>query len=254
MSRSNPTDGAKNPSTRWFEWAGGDDGGYIRWYDKEAKQYVKVDVGFTFLLLDELSMVKGWHDASDSGIYSNAVRDLRQEVLVVKAFKGGEIASGLYGQIKDRIVAHGGHYAASIYLAYRDGDTLKIGNLSLKGAASGAWMDFKKTCPSKKDATGKALKAYFIDAIKIAGFDQQKKGATSFRVPKFMLTTVSEATNKAAMELDAELQSFLAEYLKRPKADAAKPVEEPEFAPEEREPATTGTGGKFADFEDDIPF
>src|SRR6185295_2040393 len=191
MSRSNPTDGTRNPATRWFEWAGGDQGGFIRWYDKDAKADVKIDGAFTFLLLDELSTVKGWHEPSESGIYANEVRDLRSDALVVKSFKGGELASGLYTTIKDRIVAKGGHYHGSIYVAYKDGDTLKIGNLGLKGAALGAWMDFKKAASSKKDAAGKNVKAYFVDAVTISGYEQAKKGGTTYRIPKFALKTVS---------------------------------------------------------------
>jgi hypothetical protein len=235
MSRSNPTDGIKNPSTRWFEWAGGSDGGYVRYYDKDTKQQVKVEP-FAFLLLDELSSVKGWHEPSESAIYANEVRDLRQETLVVKSFKGGELASGLYADIKDKVVAKGGHYHASIYIAYKDGDEYKIGNLGLKGAASGAWMDFKKSAPTKKDASGKSVKAYFVDAVAIAGYEQAKKGGTVYRVPKFALKPASEAANQQAIALDADLQAFLSDYLKRPKADAAKPdpiMDEPPFAPEE---------------------
>jgi hypothetical protein len=138
MSRSNPTDGVRNPSTRWFTWAGGGDQGYIEWYDKDAKQNVKVDGPFTFLLLDELSTVKGWHEASESSIYANEVRDLRQETLVVKSFKGGELAAGLYADIRDKIVAKGGHYHGSVYIAYKEGEELRLGNLGLKGAALSA--------------------------------------------------------------------------------------------------------------------
>lgn len=240
MSRSNPTDGIRNPSTRWFEWAGGSDGGFIRWYNKDTKQYAKVD-HFTFLMLDELSTVKGWHDASDSGIYANEVRDTRQDVLVVKSFKGGELASGVYKQIRDRIAAQGGHYCASIYLAFKEDGVMHIGNLSLKGAASSAWMEFKRTATAKKDGNGKSVRAYFVDAIKIDGYEQMKKGATVYRVPKFAYVSVSAETNHQAVALDAELQAFLSDYFKRPKAEATKPQEEPDydpppFAPEERTP------------------
>jgi hypothetical protein len=237
MSRSNPTEGARNPSTRWFTWAGGDEGGYIVWYDKDKKENVKVDLPFTFLLLDQLSTVKGWHDPSESGIYANEVRDTRQEALVVRAFKGGELASGIYASIKDRIVAQGGHYHASLYIAYKDGDSLKIGNLGLKGSASGAWMDFKKGAGKKVNE----------QAVMITGYSQEKKGSTVYRVPKFALKEVSEATNQQAVALDVELQAFLADYLRQPKAEAAKPTSyenEPPFAPEEHAPA----------FESDIPF
>lgn len=248
MSRSNPTEGARNPSTRWFEWAGGDDGGYIRWYDKDAGKHVKVALPFTFLLLDELSTVKGWHDPSESGIYSNEVRDTRQDVLVVRAFKGGELASGVYKSISDRIKAQGGHYCASLYLAYKEGDELRIGNLSLKGAAAGTWMEFKKAAPAKKDANGKSQRAYFVDAVTISDFDQMKKGATVYRVPKFALKPTSAETNLQAVALDAELQAFLADYLKRPKAEAAPAVNE------DAAPADDAPPSHFDDLKDDLPF
>lgn len=249
MSRSNPTDGIRNPSTRWFEWAGGDEGGFVRWYDKEAEKHVRIDGPFTFLLLDELATIKGWHEASESGIYANEVKDTRQEAFVVRSFKGGELVSGIYTQIKDTIVAKGAHYCSSLYIAYKDGDgELKIGNLNLKGAALGAWMEFKKAAPTKKE-NGKSVRAYFIDAVKIDGFEQQKKGGTIYRTPKFFLQVVSGETNAQALGLDAELQSFLADYLKRPKTEAAKAPAEPEVPP-----AEAPKRGAFDDFEDDIPF
>lgn len=247
MSRSNPTEGARNPSTRWFEWAGGSDGGYVRWYNKDTKENVKAEP-FAFLLLDELSTVKGWHEPSESAIYANEVKDTRQDVLVVRSFKGGDIANGIYQDIKDRVAVKGGHYVASLYIAYKDGEALKIGNLGLKGAAAGAWMDFKRNAPTKKDAAGKTLKSYFVDAVKIAGYEDAKKGGTAYRVPVFKLAEVSPSTNEQAIALDAELQAFLAEYLKRPKAEAAKP----ENAEESEEPQR----GKahVDDLDDDIPF
>jgi hypothetical protein len=249
MSRSNPTDGVRNPATRWFTWAGGGDQGYVEWYDRDTEQRVKVDGPFTFLLLDELSTVKGWHEASESSIYANEVRDLRQETLVVKSFKGGELAAGLYADIRDKIVAKGGHYHGSVYIAYKEGDELKLGNLGLKGAALSAWMEFKKSAPSKKGADGKSLKAYFVDAVTINGYVDGKKGGTKFRTPTFALKPVGEDTNQQALALDAELQAFLADYLKRPKAEAAKAPEE--AAPTEDRPQTNK---HFDDMAEDIPF
>lgn len=250
MSRSAPTEGSSNPSTRWFEWAGGGDGGYIRWYNKETKTTVKVDEAFTFLLLDELATVKGWHEPSESGIYANEVRDTRQDVLVVRSFKGGELANGIYQDIKDRVAAKGGHYVASLYLAYKDGGNLRLGNLSLKGAAAGAWMEFKRNAPTKKDASGKTVRAYFTDAVKIASFTDAKKGGTAYRIPVFKLIEVNAATNAQALALDAELQAYLSEYLRRPKAEAAaKPPAEDDFdadpLPNPRKPD---------DLDNDIPF
>jgi hypothetical protein len=259
MSRSNPTDGVRNPATRWFEFASGADGGFVRYYDKDTEKNVALGNAeeggkFVFLLLDELATVKGWHDPSESGIYANEVRDTRQDALVVKSFKGGELASGLYQSIKDRVVAVGGHFVSSCYIAYKDGDELRIGNIRFKGAALSEWMDFKKQCPTKKDANGKSVKAYYIDAIKIDGFEQQKKGGTTFRIPIFGLQSVSEETNSQATALDVELQAFMADYLKRPKVEAAtataktdEPMDPPPLA------AYDGKGG-FDTMDDDIPF
>lgn len=241
MSRSNPTDGVRNPCTRWFEWAAGMEGGFARWYNKETKEHVPVE-NFVFILLDELATVSGWHDASESAIFANEVRDTRQDTLVVKSFKGGELASGLYAQIKDRIAAVGGHFVSSSYIAYKGEEGLKLGNIRFKGAALSTWMEFKKQCPTKKDSTGKSVKAFYVDAIKISGYEQQKKGGTTFRVPKFGLVPLTEESNKQAIGLDAELQAFLADYLKRPRVEAAAATAK-----------TEPTGNRFSDMQDDDP-
>jgi hypothetical protein len=257
MSRSNPTDGARSPATRWFEFASGADGGFVRYYDKDQEKQIALGDAtnggkFVFILLDELATVKGWHDPSESGIFANEVRDTRQDTLVVKAFKGGELASGLYANIKDRIVAVGGHFVASCYIAIKgDGGALQIGNIRFKGAALSVWMEFKKQCPSKKDSNGKSVKAYYVDAVKIDGFEQLKKGGTTYRVPKFSLAPLSEETNKQAIVLDTELQAYLADYLKRPRVEAATAAAKDEAPIDDDADQSTGP---FSDMDDDIPF
>jgi len=255
MSRSNPTETSSNPCTRWFEWAGGSDGGVVRYYDKDAAATVNVGEKFTFLLLDELASVKGWHDASDSGIYSNEVRDTRQDVLVVKSFKGGELASGLYAQIRDRVGNFGGHFHASCYIAYKDGDEYKLGNIGFKGAALMTWMAFKKQA-GRKDGRP----AYYVDAVRINGFEEGTKGRVVFRVPKFSLAAVSEEANSVAIAADKELQSFFDEYLKRGRVAQAEtaraataPARDVEAELAEAN-ASSGGGSGFEDMEDDVPF
>lgn len=255
MSRSNPTDGVRNPSTRWFEYASGSDGGVVRYYDKEAKQDVTVGETFQFILLDELATVKGWHDASDSGIFANEVRDTKQDVMVVRSFKGGELASGVYSSIRDRVGAMGGHFVASCYIAYKDADSkLAIGNIGFKGAALNAWVEFKKAAGTKKDAAGKPVRAFYVDAVKITGFQEGTKGRVTYRVPVFALAPISPESNAAAVELDKELQSFLDDYLKRPRTEqadkAASDTPKSEAAVDEARAAEFS--GDFTD--DDIPF
>lgn len=244
MSRSNPQQNARNPSTRWFEWHGSK--GHINYWDKEAKKRMDVALPFTFLLLDELATVRGFHEPSQSGIFANEVRDTRQETLLVRAFEGGEIASGLYAAIRDRVKAHGGYFQASCYIAYKDGETLKIGNLGLNGAALQAWSEFKKRTNGLYDG-----------AVSIVGYEDRTKGATKYRIPTFALKPTSAETNEAAKKLDAELQTFLAGYLKQPRTDqtAKPPVVEDERHPPLPDAVPAGGGGGGDGFEDDdIPF
>lgn len=241
MSRSNPNEnGTPNPAAKWFEWNG--ENGTVRYYDKEAKQKVEVGSDFTFLLLDQLGSVRGWHDASESGIYSNEVKDTRQEPLIVKSFKGGTLAEGIYRDIKDRVNSLGGQFVANCYIAFKNGgNKLAIGSLRFKGAALGSWMEFCKA--HKSDLYAKA--------IRINGFTEGKKGKVIFRVPVLSVKDISAESNDAAVALDQELQEFLAGYFKRTKRDQ---VEEPHHASEQdvddsdyAEPVKELT-------DDDIPF
>jgi hypothetical protein len=248
MSRSNPQEnGSPNPATRWFEWNG--ENGVVRYYDKEKKETVEVGSDFTFLWLDELGSVRGWHESSKSGIYSNEVKDTRQDVLIVKAFKGGTLAEGLYKDIKDRVNSVGGQFNANCYIAFKNGGgQLALGSIRFKGAALGSWMEFRK-----------AHRADLLEkAVRINGFTEGKKGRITYRMPVLSLVDVTPATNDAAIALDKQLQSYLAGYLKKNKRDqveaAAQHVSDEDIA-----------GGYEDDFDDtphpasqiddsDIPF
>lgn len=245
MSRSNPNEGrTPNPAVRWFEWNG--EQGVVRYYDKDAKKNVDVGSDFTFLLLDQLGSVRGWHDASDSGIYSNEVKDTRQEVLIVKCFKGGTLAEGIYKDIKDRVGNLGGQFVANLYIAFKHQGALAIGSLRLKGAALGAWMEFTK-------ANRKSL---YEKAIRINGFTEGKKGRIVFRTPVLEAKDSSAETNAAALALDQELQEFLASYFNRTTRER---VDEPSHVSDEEISDDDDPGYDDHDpvselTDDDIPF
>lgn len=226
MSRSNPTDNTPNPSTRWHEWQG--ENGVVRYYDKEKKENITVKLPFTFILLDETATVKGWHDASDSGIFSNEVRDTRAETLVVKAFKGGILAEGFYANIRDRVGAQGGHFTTNLYIGYKDSNgNLAIGSLQLKGAALNSWVEFKKA--NRQDIYKKA--------VKINGYVEGKKGKITFRTPTFAIAEIAEKTNTEAVALDSILQHYLKGYFSRTRTDqVAKPQSASPIAPEDYPP------------------
>lgn len=204
MSRSNPI--AKNPATRFFQWGGGE--GKINYYDKEKEEQITVPFPFTFLVLDELNGVTGFSEKDRSGIWSNDVRDMRKEELIVRS-KSGILARGLYANIKAEIVSKGGKYTKQIYIAYKDeSGELVIGHFKASGAALTAWIELTK----KLDV--------YKAAVVISGAKKAKKGATTYYVPVFEGQNVGKSTEEAANALDRELQTFLNTYLaKRVEAD-----------------------------------
>lgn len=212
MSRSNPIDIIPNPSTRWFEWSGSK--GNLKYYDKEKKVNIEVDIPFDFILLDRLATIKGWHDASEAGIYSNEVRDTRNESFIVKSFKMAEpIAEGFYGNIKDKVKANGGNFVLQCYIAYTGDDgQMALGSLQFHGAALGAWMDFEN---AEKDNR----KLVYEKGIQITESKSGKKGSITYQMPVFKFLDLPQEVNDAATELDVQLQQYLKSYFKRTKVD-----------------------------------
>jgi len=243
MSRSNPKQTTQHICRRWLEWSGKK--GSLSYWDTETAARVDLGDKLTFLLLDETSSVRGWHDASGSGIYSNEVRDTREQPLVVKAFKGGVLAEGLYAEIRDRVNAAGGEYNANLYCAIREGDDFTIACIHLKGTALGAWMDYKQALGGK---------AVYEKACTINGSVEGKKGSVTFKVPKFGVRDVSPETNDLAKELDQQLQAYFDEYFAaKSQAQPVAAITEPEPEPvpaniAKLEPELVRTD------DDDVPF
>lgn len=236
MSRSNPTDATPNPSTRWFEWNGAK--GHFRYYDKEKKEQVNLKPDFIFIVLDQLSSVRGWHEPSQSGIVSNEVRSTNEEPLIVRSFKGGKIAAGLYSEIKDRVANAGGHFTSTLYCGFKDGSELVMGAAQLKGAALSAWFEFAKA----------NRKAIWEQAIRVKGSKKDKKGQVEFHVPIFSLQPVSEDTQKESVFLDVELQEYLKGYFARTQQQSY-----PAEAPQPDAPAEYGEQTPEPPPQDDVP-
>lgn len=246
MSRSNPQEHQPHPATRWFEWKSSEK--QFAYWDKEKEHLVLVPLPFTFIMLDRTNTVRGYSKQVGSGIYSNEVRDLREQPLIVKYFAGGEVASGFWDQIKDRVNARKGKFAINIYIAFREEGALKIGCFQATGCAVGAWIDFEKK--AGKDIWNKAIQCY--------GAKNDKTGEVEFNAPMFALKDTTAETNAQAVALDKELQEYFKGYFKRPSTERAQPAasqnpgddnphNEPQPAPEpEPEPQPP--------VDDDVPF
>ncbi len=198
MSRSNDTS-IKNPALKFFQWKGADGG--FKFYDKDKKENIDVPLPFQFIVLDTLSTIKGYDDNAGSGFWSNEIRNTKTDILTVRS-KGGICATGLYEKVITDRNCTGAKYCQSVYIAYKEGKDLKIGNIQIQGAALGSWIEFCK----KNDI-------YKI-SISVKSFTEGKKGKTIYQIPTFLVGTVSEEINAKALELDKELQIYLNAYLK----------------------------------------
>lgn len=174
----------ESPVKKYLSWSSNDK--CFTFYDKETKENKKLTLPLTLIHLDEMSTVKGWHDSSASGIYSNEVRSTKNEELNVRAFKGGDLAKGIYQDIKLKIQSLGGHYCASIY-AFVDNE---IVNISLKGSGLMAWSDFAKD----------NRKSFLGNVIEVKAAAEGKKGAVKYTTPTFTLGGAIDANTSLAAE------------------------------------------------------
>lgn len=188
-----------NPATKFIDWKSNDK--CFSYYDKENQKNVSIPLPFKFLVLDELHTIKGWNDATSSAIYSNEVKFISKEVMTVKPFKGNEIAKGLYKDIKDKIVAAGGHYTKSVYIMLEDGS---LANIQLKGSAVQKWGDF----------TQKTRNRLPDEWVQVATALEGKKGAVKFWTPEFtFLQSLNADEANLADEAFNTLETYLKAYL-----------------------------------------
>jgi hypothetical protein len=223
----------------------------------------RVPLPVTFLLIDELSCIDGYDGKHKCGITSNEVRDVRADVMVVKSFKGGVIASGLYSQIKDVVNAADGRFNANLYIAYRPDPKgpLQLGSIRFKGAALHAWSEFRYKCATRR--VGEAdIKEYYLQAIRITAFAEGKTGAVKYRTPVFSLTPASEEAEAQAKALDVTLQNYLKQYFARTKTEqavtGAAPASTPQPEPEQDEPpadhAAADAEANNGEADSEVPF
>lgn len=192
---SEKSNSSNNPTKRYLDWKSNNK--TFEYYDKEAGEKVSVELPLKFVFLQHYHTVKGWHDASQSGIYSNEVFYIGSEEMNVKSFKGGAIASGLYKEIKVDLMNAGAKYHRSVYVMLEDGT---IANVSMKGAVVKEWSDFIEVNKSLVDTKW----------VEISSTKDQKKGSIKYSTPEFKLGGNLNSDDIKNADRSAEL---LKEYL-----------------------------------------
>lgn len=222
---------SKNPATKFIEYKSSKSFFY---YDREKKENIPMPKKFFVIPLDRLATITGWHDASQSGIYSNEVHRTNEEELNVRSFKGGEIVKGLYSDIKGNL--QGGKYAASLYCALLTGTKgnteLELVNIKFSGSGLSPLIDLKLK-----------LDGSIVELSQDP--NEQKKGATTYLVPKMVLHAPDTNLMEKATALDVELKEYLGSY----KATTTSEVETVS-----EEATTTLPPTISAEVDDDLPF
>jgi hypothetical protein len=187
--------------------------------------------------------VGGWDQQEDCAIYSNEVRNLATDVLVVKSRKNGELARGPWKEVKGAVTAYGGRYEQRVYLGYR-GPTgaLQIGVLPLSGIALKAWLEAGKT----------HKKALLDGAVEITGSVSGRKGSVTYHEPTFGVRAIDAQTHQQAVALDMELQQWMRGHL----TPHATPSDEPDprVHPARAERRDVDSSKPALVLDDEIPF
>ena len=190
---------SSNPTSKFMSWKSTEKA--FVYYDKSLSENVTVKLPLKIAFLEHYHTIKGWNDKSESGIYSNEVFSIGIEPLAVKSFKGGEIASGLYKEIRNKVRDNGGVYHRSVYVMLEDGS---LANLSFKGSVVSAYSDFCKENDNKFEQKW----------IEINSFEEKKKGATKYTVPIFTAGnefTLEEDSN--IVDIAKILQNYMDTYI-----------------------------------------
>lgn len=197
---------------RYYEWSSNDQ--CLKYYNGEENVLVPLD-NEEFILLEHYHVVKGFHQASSSGITSNEVFQISKEPMKVRSFKGGLIAEGLYKDNKQVINNAGGKYHRSIYAVDSRGE---IVNIAFKGSALGG-------AKSDKAADGKEHKGWsdfyndnnqsiWQGAFKLGPAIACKSGNVTYSIPNFQMGSkfTTDVYDNVVMPAAKKLQDYMDNY------------------------------------------
>ena len=242
MSISKPR--MENPAKKFIGFSGKT--GQFTYYDKSGEKEtwrdVEVKKPIYFIVLDELSTIKGFCKKTKSGIVSNEVHNITTDVLKVRTFKGGLEAVGKYKDISDKIKSWGGKFTKSVYALLLTGkDKTELVNFHFKGSSLNAWIDKKFNA----EKFGVIIK----DELR-----EERNGDTVYKVPVLNALNITPELLDIAVKTDSEiLQPYLKAYtaaqveeeISQPEAFTRPEIDYPDAeAPEEAE----------QQFSDDLPF
>ena len=202
MSRADQfEDAIKDPSVLTINWAGGNDAGHLKAYDKATKEKVPKLEPLSFVVLKERNCIDGFLAMKGCGAGSNEVANLATEPLTVNYWVDGKpqmLTSGLYKDIKGDMESKGLKYHKVIYGMVVDSPDIATGvivKFMFKGAGATAWFEL-----SSQDKKG---------VVALTGSEDGQTGAVRYKIPSFGPLPITEEADKLAEEAYEKVDAFL---------------------------------------------
>ena len=190
----------------------------FEYYDKEKKENIDLKLPLSFIPLKNVSSITGFSTENNSGIWSNEVENMKQELTVFSSKysktedknKPFVIAQGLYKDLKGDLNSKGGKFTSILY-ALLDGEIVRFG---FSKASLGEWID-------KGQALSKSPN--YLGVLKI---EERKQGSNKYNVPIF---EKGDKLNSKDYEKAVEAGSIVDKYFSEMKEyeNQYKEVKEP---------------------------
>lgn len=207
-----------SPVKKYLEWKSNEK--TFGYYDKESGKNVFLKLPLKFLVLKQLSCVRGFNEASNSGIYSNEVTFM-SEPITVRTSKGDYKKEGVFKDMKLELKADGAKYNRNIYAMTSEGELVCV---TFKGATMFAWGSFSEKVEGNTTEENAALRKRLLDEwVVVSAAESKKKGAVKYSVP--VLAFDKKITAKEALKAD-ELYEEICEFkkLSKEKEESAEEV------------------------------
>lgn len=152
----------------YLKWKWAADGGHFEFYNKEKG--VDEKIALDKMSVEQVSYtIKGWDDVSESAIYSNNITSFTDEELNIRS-KSGVLASGLYKDVKEDVLAKWGKLHIQVDWKTLDWQQIVI---QLKG------LNFFQLSETLKGLNKDT------DLLVFEWAEDDKKGAVKFKKTKF---------------------------------------------------------------------
>jgi len=189
----------KNPA-KFYEWKGGE--GVISTYNKKTNKNETIEK-LQFVVLDQLVTLKGFDSKSSSGYWSNEIRNIEDDILILKN-KNGIVKQGVYSTFKG------------------------LSDVKFTKVVYGYEVNTKELIAFLfyGSAVGSAIEADIKDGNKYTVYknpEKMKKGRTEYYIPYVERNEVTDAEYNTAMSVyEEELKPYHNEYFKVNKAETKK--------------------------------